>query len=303
MKLSVILPIYKGEKTLARTLDSLADQTFTDFELIACIDGSTDGSEAILQSYSAKFKYVKILKNPKNLGLAATMNKLVAHASGTYIAVAEQDDFYYPERFELQLDFFDKNPGAGLVSGIADFWDGKKITARFPGILLRKKQYPKGKEMFLFNYRNQTKVVNSCMMFRKSIHIDNGLYFSKHYPNVPVDLAYFLRFSMVSEIYGIFDSLVLLDRRKERNSVTTFNQKKQYLASKELLRSFKYEYPEIVSLKDYKFAKTTLHLKWLKSYKWYRRFFMFLYYYFQNPFDKRWKKSVFKRLNLFFTNN
>lgn len=303
MKLSVVLPIYNGDKTLSKTLDSLLNQTFQEFELIACIDGTQDGSYDILKAYQSKFKRLEILFNPKNMGLGSTMNKLVSHAHGEFIAMAEQDDFYYPERFELQLDFFDKNPGAGLVSGIADFWDGKKITTRFPGILLRKKQYPKGKEMFLFNYRNQTKVVNSCMMFRKSIHIDNGLYFSKHYPNVPVDLAYFLRFSMVSEIYGIFESLVLLDRRRERNSVTTFNQKKQYLASMELLRSFKYEYPDIVSLKDYKFAKTTLHLKWLKGYKWYRRFFMFLYYFFQNPFDKRWKKFLFKRLNSFFTNN
>src|SRR5690554_5507935 len=206
MKLSVILPIYNGEKTLVRTLDSLLAQSFQDFELIACIDGTKDNSQKILESYSNKFKSLQILTNHKNLGLGANMNRLVAHTNGEYIAVAEQDDVYYPERFALQIEVLDNNPDIGMVSGIADFWNGEKITMRFPGMLVNGQKYPKGKEMFLLNYRNQIKVANSCMMFRKSVHVDNGLYFSKHYPNVSVDWSYVLRFSLVSEVFGIHQS-------------------------------------------------------------------------------------------------
>jgi glycosyltransferase involved in cell wall biosynthesis len=225
MKLSVILPIYNGEKTLKNTLQSLVNQTFKEFELVVCIDGSKDTSLEIVKSFSVNFSKLKILINEENLGLGPTMNKLVANATGQLIAVAEQDDFYYEYRLEEQVSIFDKMPQIGMVSGIADFYNGEKINFRFPGILVSEKQYPKGKEMFLLNYKNQVKVANSCMMFRKEVHVNNGLYFSKHYPNVGIDWSYVLRFSLVSEIYGIPKSLVLLDRRNDRNSITANKEK------------------------------------------------------------------------------
>ncbi|MFT5755073.1 MAG: glycosyltransferase involved in cell wall biosynthesis [Flavobacterium sp.] len=157
MKLSVILPIYNGEKTLKNTLQSLVNQTFKEFELVVCIDGSKDTSLEIVKSFSVNFSKLKILINEENLGLGPTMNKLVANATGQLIAVAEQDDFYYEYRLEEQVSIFDKMPQIGMVSGIADFYNGEKINFRFPGILVSEKQYPKGKEMFLLNYKIKLK--------------------------------------------------------------------------------------------------------------------------------------------------
>lgn len=296
-KVSVILPIYNGEKTLARTLDSLVNQTFQDFELIACIDGSKDNCNNILKEYESKFKKITVLINEVNLGLGPTMNRLVAHSNGEYIAVAEQDDVYYPDRLKKQVEVLDSNLDIGLVSGIADFWDGDKIAFRFPGILVNGKQYPTGKEMFLFNYRYQMKVVNTCMMFRKTTHVNHGLYFSKHYPNIPIDWAYILRFCLHANIYGIHESLVLLDRRNDRNSITK-NKKIHFLAALELLRSFKFEYPQIVSEKDYKFGKTTQQLMRLSEYNKFQWPFHFLKFFIQNPKDNRWFGYVLKRLKL-----
>ncbi len=256
MKVSVILPIYNGEKTLKATLESLATQTFKDIELVACIDGTSDNSEKILKTYQSSFQNMLILKNEKNLGLGPTMNRLVANTQGEYIALAEQDDYYYPNRLQLQVNLLDSKSDVGLVSGIAEFWDGEKVSSKFPGMLVAGKQYPEGKEMFLLNYRNQIKVVNSCIMFRKSVHIDNGLYFTKHYPSISVDWTYILRFSLVSKIYGLHEVLVRLDRRIERTSVTS-NKKKQFAATRELLRSFAYEHPAIVSMADYQYAYRT----------------------------------------------
>lgn len=256
IQVSVVLPIYNGEKTLIATLKSLEGQTFKDFEVVACIDGTHDGSHAILNSYKEIFKNLIILYNEENLGLGPTMNRLVANASGTYIAISEQDDYYYPQRLQLQVELLDAKSDIGLVSGIAEFWDGEKVTSKFPGLLVSGGHYPEGKELFLLNYRNQIKVVNSCIMFRKSVHIDNGLYFTKHYPSISVDWTYILRFSLVSKIYGLQETLVRLDRRVERTSVTS-NKKKQFAATRELLRSFAYEYPEIIKREDYKYALRT----------------------------------------------
>jgi glycosyltransferase involved in cell wall biosynthesis len=297
-KVSVILPIYNGEKTLARTLDSLLGQTYTRFELLVCIDGSNDSSLEIVNDYLTKFNKVTVLKNETNLGLGPTMNRLVAYTTGEYVAVAEQDDFYYPERLKLQVEILDSKPNVGLVSGIADFWDGERITFRFPGILVNGQQYPKGKDMFLLNYKYQIKVANSCMMFRKAVHIENGLYFSKHYPSVSIDWSYMLRFSLISEIYGINKSLVQLDRSVDRNSVTS-NKEKQYSATRELIRSFCYEYPNIISKKEYKFAMTTQHIIELGSFNKYRLPFYFIKFYFKNTSDKRWVAFINKKVNGF----
>lgn len=293
-KVSVILPIYNGAKTLAQTLTSLVEQTFKDYELIACIDGSSDDSEKILRSFESKFSKLVILKNPKNLGLGPTMNKLVHYSSGQYIAVAEQDDYYYPERLELQVNVLDNDQTIGLVSGISEFWDGKAITGRFPGLLVNGNQYPEGEEMFLLNYRKQIKVVNSCMMFRKNVHINNGLYFTKHYPSISVDWTYILRFSLVSKIHGIHKTLVRLDRRIERSSVTS-NKKKQFKATRELLRSFAYEYPQIIKSSDYKFAMRTQYLMEINSKSGLQYLFSLLYHFLKNPLEKRYLTSLKKR--------
>ncbi len=295
MKVSVILPIYNGEKTLKATLESLANQTFKDIELVACIDGTSDNSEKILKTYQASFQNMLILKNEKNLGLGPTMNRLVANTQGEYIALAEQDDYYYPNRLQLQVDLLDSKSDVGLVSGIAEFWDGEKVSSKFPGMLVAGKQYPEGKEMFLLNYRNQIKVVNSCIMFKKSVHIDNGLYFTKHYPSISVDWTYILRFSLVSKIYGLHEVLVRLDRRIERTSVTS-NKKKQFSATRELLRSFAYEYRDIISKEDYEYAMGTQTIMEVNH----KLGFTFLVSSLKNitihPHDPRFRESLLNRL-------
>ena len=256
MKVSIILPVYNGESTLTQTLDSLAAQTYTDFELIACIDGTYDKSSEIIKSYSDQFNSLKIIQNAKNRGLGPTMNRLVYNTSGEYIAIAEQDDFYYPDRIEKQVQVLNDKQEVGIVSGIAEFWNGERVNFKFPGILVSGKSYPQGEELFLLNYRKGVKVVNSCMMFRKQMHVDNGLYFTQHYPSLGVDWTYILRASLVTQVYGIKDVLVKLDRRPERGSLTT-KKDKMFKASRELIRSIKYEFGGLITEEDYKFAMNT----------------------------------------------
>ncbi|MGJ8593510.1 MAG: glycosyltransferase family 2 protein [Aquaticitalea sp.] len=295
IQVSVILPVYNGAETLSNTLDSLVKQTYVDFEIIACIDGSTDNSEDILNRYAHKFKKFTILKNKSNRGLGPTMNRMLHNADGEYIAVAEQDDYYYPDRLQRQVDILETDHTIGMVSGIAEMWNGVKVGGKFPGILANGHQYPQGIEMFLLNYKNQIKVVNTCMMFRKSVHIENGLYFTQHYPNVSVDWTYVLRFCLVSNIHGINEVLVRLDRRPDRNSITS-NKIKQFQATRELLRSFYYEYPEIISDQDYKYAVRSQNLMEISSKTGFSYVGLCLYYFLKNPFDKRYLENMKKRL-------
>ena len=298
IQVSVILPIYNGERTLSKTLDSLVEQSFKNFELITCIDGTNDGSESILKKYENRFLKLVILRNETNRGLGPTMNRLVANANGEFIAIAEQDDFYVKDRLESQVKFLDNSPQIGMVSGIAEFCNRDKVTGKFPGILVAGNQYPVGEEMFLLNYKHHIKVVNSCMMFRKQVHIDNGLYFTQHYPSISVDWTYVLRFSLVSVIYGLPEVLVRLDRAVDRDSVTS-NKERQFKATRELIPSMAYEFPNIISKEDFQYAfRTQIILEWSHQYgvEFYVKGVYYLLWYWK---DKRLLNVYLKRIKQF----
>ena len=295
-EIAIILPVYNGEATIHQTINSLLSQSFTDFQLLVCIDGTKDESENIIKSFNDH--RIQIFRNEKNMGLGRTLNRLVhkSDPSFKYIAMAEQDDYYFPDRLKHQYEFLELNPEYGMVSGIAEHFDGEKVTYSFPGLLMKGKEYPVNhKEMFLLNYCYQVKVANSCMMFRRSTHFDNGLYFSMHYPSISVDWSYILRFSLLSKIKGLNIPLVKLDRRKNRKSLTNQNNLK-YKTSREIIRAFYYEYPDIITKSNYKCSWTTEHLMELANMSFFKRLLFFPFWYLKNPTDSRWSEFLQKQL-------
>ncbi|WP_274475881.1 glycosyltransferase family 2 protein [Mangrovimonas aestuarii] len=250
--ISIVLPVFNGEKTLKATLVSLLTQTYSNFELLIGIDGTKDGSKVIAESFGDP--RIKLIEHPQNLGLAENVNKLVALADKKteFIAMAEQDDIYVSERLQWQVEVLKEQPEVGLISGIAEFVsENNKIL--FPGILVHGKQFPQAENLFRFLYVNQLKVVNTCMMFRKSVHQRYGLRFNNTYGNFNVDWDYVLRFSLVSKVYGIPKVLVTMNRSIANNSVTR-DKTSQHKASRLLLRDFREEFPEIISTQFYKEA-------------------------------------------------
>lgn len=105
-KISVIMPVYNGEKYLREAMDSIFNQTFCDFEFIIINDASKDSTEQIIKSYDDdRIVYVK---NEKNLGVAGTLNRGLTLAKGEYIARMDADDLSLPERFEKQVNYMDQ---------------------------------------------------------------------------------------------------------------------------------------------------------------------------------------------------
>ena len=102
-KISVIIPVYNGEKYLPQCLDSLINQTFKDFEIICVNDGSADNSLEILQEYSQKDSRIKII-NQKNSGAAEARNNGLSHAFGNYLSIVDCDDFFDSDMFELMYN-------------------------------------------------------------------------------------------------------------------------------------------------------------------------------------------------------
>jgi glycosyltransferase involved in cell wall biosynthesis len=116
-KVSVLIPAYNAEKYLGEAIDSLLNQTFTDFECIIIDDCSTDSTWKIIQKYAKKDKRIRPFKNEKNLKLSATLNKGIDLCWAKYIARMDADDWCYPDRLEKQYDVISKNLKIGIVGG------------------------------------------------------------------------------------------------------------------------------------------------------------------------------------------
>ncbi len=114
-KVSVIMPVYNGEKYLREAIDSILNQTFSDFEFIIINDASKDNTEEIIKSY--KDNRIIYLKNEKNLGVAGTLNRGIDIAKGEYIARMDADDISLPYRFEKQVAFMEKHHEVGVCGG------------------------------------------------------------------------------------------------------------------------------------------------------------------------------------------
>jgi len=110
-KVTVLMPVYNGEKYIREAIESILRQTFTDFEFLIVNDGSTDKSIEIIQSYNDS--RIKLVNNERNLGLIATLNKGLDLARGKYIARMDCDDISLPERLKKQVEFMNTHPEVG----------------------------------------------------------------------------------------------------------------------------------------------------------------------------------------------
>jgi glycosyltransferase involved in cell wall biosynthesis len=115
---SVVLPIYNAEKYLKETLVSISEQTFTDWELIAINDGSTDNSEKVLREFAKNEPRLTIISR-ENKGLIATLNEGIRVARGEWIARIDADDICLPNRFKRQLEWLEQT-GADICGGIIE---------------------------------------------------------------------------------------------------------------------------------------------------------------------------------------
>lgn len=125
-KISVIMGVYNEENKehVALAIRSVLNQTYSDFEFIICDDGSQFSFYQWLQEYCSKDERIILLRNEKNAGLAATLNRCLRHASGIYIARMDADDISEKTRFEKQVDFLNRHPQYALVGCNATMIDG-----------------------------------------------------------------------------------------------------------------------------------------------------------------------------------
>ncbi len=114
-KVSVVMSVYNGELYLREAVDSILNQSFTDFEFIIVDDGSTDASPGVLAACAKRDRRIRLLRNASNLGLIPSLNNGLQVACGEYVARQDADDVSLPKRLVLQVQFLDKHPEIGAL--------------------------------------------------------------------------------------------------------------------------------------------------------------------------------------------
>ena len=132
VSISVIIPVYNGEKYLKRSIESVLEQSVKDIEVLLLDDGSTDDSLNMIQEYEKKHPDIIKVFSHSNMGVANTRNKGVTLASGKYVMFLDQDDFFDPEYMQTFLDAAEQNDADVVIGGYRrPDKDGRiKITVR-----------------------------------------------------------------------------------------------------------------------------------------------------------------------------
>ena len=170
-RVSVLMPTYNTQGShLREAIQSILNQTFTDFEFLILDDGSAsvDKIRDIVLSFSDT--RIKFFENEKNLGISPSRNKLLQMTKGEYIAVQDHDDISLPDRLRKEVDFLDKTPAVGFVSG--------DVYAIHRGKIIR---CPTGSEAIEESLMFDCLIQHPAAMIRKKVLEDNGVFYEEDY--------------------------------------------------------------------------------------------------------------------------
>lgn len=167
-KVSVLMGVFNNEKTIGKSIESIQAQTFTDWEMIICDDGSVDNSCQIIESYIEKDNRIKLIKNDRNHGLSYTLNRCIEESQGEYCARMDGDDLCSPIRFERQVAFLDENKEYAFVSTTMIRFDEQGVY-----------HVPENDTIYVPNKKDYVKGSPFChapVMIRKQAYLDVGGY-------------------------------------------------------------------------------------------------------------------------------
>lgn len=167
-KVSIVLPTYNGSKWIKESIESIINQSYSDWELIIVNDCSTDNTKNIIESYEAKDSRIKIITNNKNLKLPNSLNVGFSAAQGQYLTWTSDDNIYKPDAIATLTAFLDANPQVDLISMNSDIINDKgEIIGDFDSGYIYKR-CPE----YLIHMNN----VGAAFMYRHSIAHKVGRY-------------------------------------------------------------------------------------------------------------------------------
>ena len=222
-KISVVMPVFNTkEDYLRKNIESVLNQSFSDFEYLILDDASKPYIEEIIKSYSDN--RIKYFKNEHNLGISESRNKLLSLATGEYLAIVDHDDVSLPERFAKQVAVLDANESIGVVSShfVKINKHGKHSSSWRSFFSKKRNNYNAvSSHNIKLNLFSSCVVAHPAAMIRKKVLQDNNISYEKEFFPAE-DYALWCRLIPHTEFYIIPEALL----HYRRHSANTF--KKNY---------------------------------------------------------------------------
>ncbi|MCC6453638.1 MAG: glycosyltransferase family 2 protein [Caldilineaceae bacterium] len=196
-RVSVLMAAYNAVSYVETAVDSILQQTFSDFELIVVDDGSTDGTWEILERLAIQDGRIRLERNPKNCGIARTRNRGVELARGEFIAIMDADDISKPYRLEKQSAYLVNHPQVGVVGGaICFFTEGGATPSRV-------KSFPLTPSLVTWTLCFESPFADPASMIRRSLLVEMEGYRTDHI--VAMDYDLWQRLSRIAQLANLPD--------------------------------------------------------------------------------------------------
>jgi glycosyltransferase involved in cell wall biosynthesis len=199
MKVTVLLPVYNAGSPLRLALESLIQQSYSDYEVLVIDDKSMDGSLAIIREFEKRSPLIRVIAHETNRGLATTLNEGLALARGEYVARMDQDDESLPSRLETQVAFLDANPDYSVVGSFTYHMGATRARDRLVTL-------PTGFQEIADTLPNYNCLYHPATMLRRKAILDIGGY-REAFRNAE-DYDLWLRVSRVSKLENIPEPLL-----------------------------------------------------------------------------------------------
>lgn len=217
-KVSVVMSVYNTPADfLSASIESILNQTFSDFEFLIIDDGSTDENvKKIILSYDDKrIKY--LYKN--NSGLTASLNYGLEHATGEYIARMDADDISLPTRFEKQVKYLDEHKDVAVLGTWFEMFGSSNIVIKHPEVIT------------VFNILNDEHVGHPTVMFRKKMFDDHKLRYDEDF-KCAQDFELWSRVVRILKVRNLPE--ILLKYRMSEKNISTIRYVEQQNNAKEV---------------------------------------------------------------------
>lgn len=216
--------IYNCADTLREAIDSLYAQTYKDFKIIICDDGSSDDSFQIVQEYAERYDNIVLLKNDCNRGLNFTLNRCIEFADTEFCARMDGDDISLPERFERELKFLDQNHEYAVVSTPCMHFDEDEVFMVGNG----------HGEVFKNDFIRRSPIAHAPCMIRTEVLKEVGGYtVSDKLLRVEDYHLWFKIFAAGYKLYQMPESLYMMrDSNQAATRRTWKNRKNEYYVKK-----------------------------------------------------------------------
>jgi glycosyltransferase involved in cell wall biosynthesis len=216
-KVTVLMPVFNGEKFLREAVESILSQTFTDFEFLIIDDGSVDRSVGIIRSYHDR--RIRLIRNEGNLGIVPALNKGIDLARGEYIARMDCDDISLPHRLERQTAFLDAHRDIGACgSWIQAFSENWRWIVKYPASF----------EEILCSLFYNAAMAHPSVMMRTALLRQYHLYYDQSFLHAE-DFELWVRAVQYTRLENIPE--VLLRYRKSGAQITSGRNDQQMLTA------------------------------------------------------------------------